>query len=140
MTSLIERITGSADDTEDAPMTTPRQGYPAAAGTVPWWAGVPGLDPACPAPADPDLAARIAAEACARQVYGPGAAAGPLFGRSPAQKYLDWLLKAGPDDVEAWVRRYALRRACDYAATIGADDILDAAGETAAFVSPGRRR
>jgi hypothetical protein len=136
MTSIIDRFTAH-DDPEAAPMTTPRTGYPAGS-AVPWWAGVPGLDPACPAPPAPEFAARIAAYACARHIYGPGADAGSLFGKSPARKYADWL-EAAPDDMEAWARRYALRRACDDADVTAAGDILDAAGDTVAFLL-GRRR
>ena len=135
MTSLLERITGT-DAPEETPVTNPPprpRPY-----SVPWWLGVPGLDPAVPAPADRELAARIAALACAQHVHGPAATAGAVWAKSPAQKYLEWLLRAG-GDWDAWVRRYALRRACDDVGVIGAEGILEVAGHAADFVL-GRRR
>jgi hypothetical protein len=47
MVTLIERLTGPADAPEETPVTTPRPFAPAVPGAsqVPWWTGVPGLDP-----------------------------------------------------------------------------------------------
>lgn len=137
MTSLVERFAGTAEP-EGNPVTQPY----ARPFDRPYWLGVPGLDPAVPAPADRELAARIAAEACAVHVHGMTATMPLLMRRrSLADKYLAWLLDAG-DDLEAWTRRYALRVTCDRAGAGDAEpgDILDAAGQLAAFVYPVRRR
>lgn len=133
MTSLLDRFTGT-DEPDGGTMTQPQR--PSAR---PFWTGIPGLDPGCPAPADRELAARIAAEACAVHVHGMTATQALLMRKSPAEKYLIWLLEA-TDDLEAWVRRYALRVTCERAGDAEPGDILDAAGQLAAFVYPGRRR
>ena len=133
MTPLLDRFTASAEP-EEGIVTQPRR--PSAR---PFWTGIPGLDPGVPAPADRELAARIAAEACAVHVDGMTATLGLLLRKSPAERYLAWLLEAG-DDLESWVRRYALRVTCDRAGDAEPGDILDAAWQTVAFVYPGRRR
>lgn len=134
MTSLIDRFTGT-DEPEGGTMTQPH----ARPYGRPFWTGIPGLDPGCPAPADRELAARIAAEACAVHTHGMTATQALLMRKSPAEKYLAWLLDAA-DDLEAWTRRYALRLTCERAGDAEPGDILDAAGQLAAFVYPGRRR
>ena len=134
MTTLFDRFAASAEP-EEGIVTQPRR--PSAR---PFWAGIPGLDPAVPAPADRELAARIAAEACAVHVHGMTAIMPVLMRRkSPAEKYVAWLLDAD-DDLEAWVRRYALRVTCERAGDAEPGDILDAAWQAVAFVYPGRRR
>jgi hypothetical protein len=132
--TFLERFTGTAEP-EGAPVSQPY----ARPSARPFWTGVPGLDPSAPPLADADLAARCAAMACALHVHGPDAGLRGIFGKPPAQKYLDWLLDAS-DDVEAWMRRYALRLACEHAHVIGERDILEVAGQVLAAVTPGRRR
>ena len=135
MTALLDLITGHDREPEGEPVTLPYARPPGR----PFWTGVPGLDPSAPPLADPDLSARTAAMACALHVYGPDAGLRGMFGKAPAQKYLEWLLDA-PDEVEAWLRRYALRFACEHADVIGAADILEVAGQVCGAVTPGRRR
>jgi hypothetical protein len=131
--TVLDRFTAPAEP-EEGPVTQPRR-----PSGRPFWTGIPGLDPGVPAPADRELAARIAAEACAVHVHGMTATMQLLMRKSPAEKYLAWLLDAA-DDLEAWVRRYALRVTCDRAGDAEPGDILDAAWQTVAFVYPGRRR
>jgi hypothetical protein len=133
MTSLLDRFTAPAEP-EGGTLTQPYR-----PDARPFWLGIPGLDPAYPSPADAELAARIAAEACAVHAHGMTAIMAPFIGKSPAQKYLDWLLDARTD-LEAWLRRYALRVTCDRADGADASGILSAAAQVAAFVNPGRRR
>ncbi len=124
MTTLLDRVTGTASEpqetrvTNPAPFTLPRG--------VPWWAGVPGLDPAMPAD-DWALAAQCAAMACAVCVFGTGAGyAGKLLSRkgAPARQWLDWLLEApGPEDASR--RRLALRLICERTQVADADAILE---------------
>ena len=133
MTSLMERFTGTAEP-EEPPVTAPPRYQP---GTIPWWAGVPGLDPAIPVP-DWAAAAPFAAMACAVRVYGVNAPyrAG-LFKASPAAKWHGWLLDATHPGAAA--RRFlALRLICDHAGQVDADDILRTAGDLLAAVSQPR--
>jgi hypothetical protein len=138
MTLLLDRFAATAEPEGD----TVTQPYRPDA--RPFWLGIPGLDPAYPPPADPMLTARLAAEACANHVHGYTATmGGVVFGKSAAQKYLEWLLKAGGDDFEAWTRRYALRVTCDRVwrtEDIDPGDVLKAADLTVDFIFPGRRR
>jgi hypothetical protein len=138
VTSLLDRITGTDDDTEDAPMTTPRQGFRPA--SAPWWAGVCGLDPAVPVD-DWALAAQCTAMACAARVFGAGAGyAEKMFSRrgAPARYWAGWLLEApAPDDAAR--RRLALRLICEQAPAADADDILTDAQHLHDACSPGRR-
>jgi hypothetical protein len=133
MTTLFERFTTPAEP-EEGIVTQPRR-----PSGRPFWTGIPGLDPGIPAPADRELAARIAAEACAVHMHGMAATLKLPLRKPVAEKYLNWLLDAA-DDMEAWVRRYALRVTCDRAGEAEPGDILDAAWQTVAFVYPGRRR
>jgi hypothetical protein len=138
MTSLLDHLTG-CDDTEDAPMTIPRQGFRAAS-AVPWWAGVYGLDPAIPVD-DWALAAQCTAMACAARVFGTGAGYREklLSGKgAPARQWTGWLLaESGPED--ALRRRLALRLICDQAPEPDADGILTDAQRLHESCSPGRR-
>jgi hypothetical protein len=137
VTSLLDRFTGT-DEPEGEPVTQPYR-----PDARPFWLGIPGLDPAYPPPADPMLTAHLAAEACANHVHGYTATmGGALWGKSAAEKYLAWLLDFR-DDMEAWVRRYALRVTCDRVwrnGDIDPGDVLKAADLTVDFVYPGRRR
>lgn len=134
MTSLLERITGTAEP-EETPVTTPRPRPPASA--VPWWAGVYGLDPAIPVD-DWAVAARCTAMACAVRVHGIDAPyrAG-LFKSSPAAKWHEWLWRA-TNPVDAAERRLALRLVCDQAGTVDPDHVLQVAQDLLAAVGPPR--
>jgi len=134
MTSLLERITGTADNPEETRVTTPRPYAPAA---VPWWAGVYGLDPAIPV-GDWAIAARCTAMACAVRIHGVDAPyrAG-LFKSSPATRWHEWLWKA-VTPVDAAARRLALRLVCDQAGTVDPDHVLQVAQDLLAAVGPPR--
>ena len=138
MTSVLDHLTGR-DDTEDAPMTTPRQGYRPVS-SVPWWAGVYGLDPAIPV-GDWAVAAQCTAMACAARIYGAGAGYPvKMLSRkgAPAAQWTAWLLAApGPED--AIRRRLALRLICEQDQPDGADAILDDAQRLHGACSPGHR-
>jgi hypothetical protein len=127
MTSLLDRFTGT-DDIEDTPMTTPRQGYRPVS-SVPWWAGVPGLDPAVPV-GDWDVAARYTALACAVHVSGTDAVyRTTLIGRKGVAlvaRFRSWLLEA-TEPAGAARRRFALRLAVEQAGNLKADDLLEVA-------------
>jgi hypothetical protein len=133
MTSLLDRFTGPADDLEAPPVTTPRP-FPSA---VPWWTGVPGLDPAVPV-GDWAVAAPFAAMACAVRVYGVSAPyRSGLFKASPASRWYGWLLDASHAD-DAARRMLALRLICDHAAEIDPDSILQTARDLLAAVAQPR--
>jgi hypothetical protein len=136
MIPLLERITGTDGDPQEAPVTTPR---PHVYG-VPWWAGVYGLDPALPVD-DWALAAQCAGMACAVLVFG--ANAGYLeraLSRkgTPADRMTTWLLEVGG---EPGTRRriLALRLACEQDATADAAQVLADAKALYDSCSPGRR-
>lgn len=133
MTFLLDRRTGPADNLEDRPVTTPRP-FPSA---VPWWTGVPGLDPAVPA-GDWAAAASFAAMACAVRVYGVSAPyRSGLFKASPASRWYGWLLEAA-EPAGAARRMLALRLIVDHAAEIDPDDILQTARDLLAAVAQPR--
>ena len=134
MTALAELFTGRTSDLEETRVTTPP---PFTRSAVPWWAGVPGLDPAIPA-GDWAVAAPLAAMACAVRVYGVNAPyRSGLFKGSPASRWYGWLLQAAhPDDA---ARRFlALRLIVDHAAEIDPDDILQTARDLLAAVAQPR--
>ena len=140
MSMLLDRFTAPAEP-EEPPVTTPR---PRSFG-VPWWAGVPGLDPAVPVDegtfADWGFAAQCTAMACAAHVFGNAAGySEKLFSRkgSPARQWADWLLAAVSEE-DAARRRLALRLACEHSEALNAGDILEDAATLYASVSPGRR-
>ena len=123
MIPLLDRMTGTHDDLEAAPMTTPR---PHAYG-VPWWAGVYGLDPAIPVD-DWDVAARYTALACAVHVTGINAVYRTSLmptrkNAPPVARFRSWLLEATNPEGAAR-RRFALRLACEHAAGYEMDDLL----------------
>lgn len=130
MTTLAARIFGPADAPEDTLVTAPQRKIPAVPGTsgIPWYAGVPLLDPDCRV-ADARFGARCAAMACAALVFGADAGHRAVFRSpqsSPAGKWCRWLL-SDADDVEVRVRALALRLTCEqvHAAQAGADaDVL----------------
>ena len=138
MTSILDHLT-ARDDTEDAPMTTPRQGFRAAS-AVPWWAGVHGLDPAIPV-GEWTLAAQCTAMACAAHVFGTAAGySEKMLSRkgAPARQWVNWLLEdSGPEG--ATRRRLALRLICDQDPALDADGILEDARHLLDACSPGRR-
>ena len=79
-----------------------------------WWAGVPGLDPLHPV-SDPYYGAQCAAMACAARVLGTDVTRRTRFrgGASPvAADFFRWLTDHS-GDVDARLRRLALRLACD---------------------------
>ena len=142
MTSLLERMTGTGDDLEETTVTFPPQPYaPAVPGisAIPWWTGVPGLDPEIRVgPADWLLAAECSAMACAAQVIGIDAGRADWWrsARSaPARKWLMWLLEA-PGEPDTRKRILALRLVCERAAVIPDDHILQAAQSLHAACSP----
>lgn len=88
-----------------------------------WWAGVPGLDPLHPA-ADPRYGAQTAAMACAAHVLGTDVTrTNWRGGASPlARDFFQWL--AGHrGEADAYLRRLALRLACDIPG-LDPDDVL----------------
>ena len=146
MTSLLDRITGSADDLEDAPVTTPMPFTPAVPGTstIVWWFGIPGLDPDIRvAPEDWLFAAECSAMACAAQVVGLDAGRADWWRSAksaPARKWLEWLLEAQPGSPDMRKRILALRLVCERAAVISDDYILHAAQSLHAACSGMRPR
>ena len=97
------------------------------ASAIPWWTGVPGLDPDCRAHND-TWAAQATAMACAAHVFGASAGYAADWWRSqkaaPAAKWLRWLV-GHRGEGDAFMRRLALRLICERAASIPADQILD---------------
>lgn len=145
MTSLLDRFTGTDDEPERAPVTTPPRPFaPSVPGTgsIPWWTGVPGLDPDIRVPDGGWLfAAECSAMACAAQVIGIDAGRADWWRSAksaPARKWLDWLLEA-PGEADTRKRILALRLICERAAVIDDDRILDAARSLHAACSPGMR-
>lgn len=129
MVDLIERLTGPADAPEETPVTTPRPFAPAVPGTsqVPWWTGVPSLDPDVRYQ-DWVYAAECAAIACGIHVLGADAGrADWLRGhiKNPVRKWAEWLTAGG--EFEAPKRILTLRMLCERSETIGPDYILTAA-------------
>ena len=134
MTSLLDRFTQADAEPERMPVTTPRP-FPSSA--IPWWAGVPGLDPALPA-VDWAAAAPFAAMACAVRVYGVDAPyrRGAVQGLA-CRRWYGWLLDAThPDDGGPAI--LALRLIVDHAAEIDPDDILQTAKDLLAAVAQPR--
>jgi hypothetical protein len=136
MTSLLSHFTAPAEP-EEPPVTTPRPRYTAA----PWWAAVPGLDPAIPVD-DWEVAARYTALACSVHVYGLGAVYKPAmlsFGKKAAPANLRlraWLTGVTtPENAER--RRFALRLAAGEAPGLEVDDLLRLAQDFADALGPG---
>ena len=142
MVAILECLTASADDLEETSVPVPQHGLPAVPGTsaIPWWTGVPGLDPDCRVD-DWAQAASFAAMACAAQVLGTGAGRADWWRSAksaPAAKWLRWLLEATHEG-DARKRILALRLICERAAVIDDDHILDAAQSLHAACTPGAR-
>ena len=98
MTTLLDRLTGT-DPEPEVTMTVPRQGLPPVPGSsmIPWWTGVPGLDPDVRYH-DWMYAAECAAIACGIHVLGADAArADWLRGqiKGPVNKWAEWLTAGG---------------------------------------------
>lgn len=110
MTSVLEHFNGTKGGTVRIDQAQP------ARNTDKMWKGVPGLDPQAPVH-DAEAAARIAAMRCSVWVFGPDASDKPIVGQSITGKWLEWLLGAGADMTEAWMRRQALLAACVWACT-----------------------
>ena len=133
MTSLLERFT--ADDEPEGPaMTFPPQGLPAVPGTsaIPWWTGVPALDPDLRNYGDWIYAAECAAIACAVHVLGLDAGrADWLRGqmKAPVKTWARWLTE---DQAQAPKRTMTLRLVCERAAVISPDHILQVAKDLCA--------
>jgi hypothetical protein len=128
MSMLLDRITGT-DPEPEVTMTVPRQGLPPVPGAsmIPWWTGVPSLDPDVRY-ADWIYAAECAAIACGIHVLGADAARAEwLRGRikSPVRAWTDWLTSGG--DAEAPKRTLALRMLCERSDAISPDHILPVA-------------
>lgn len=140
MTALLDRLTGT-DDLEAAPMPAPQPALPVpGTSSIPWWTGVPGLDPDCRVD-DWGIAAQFAAMACAAQVLGTDAGRADWWRSAksaPAAKWVTWLLEA-THEADARKRILALRLICERAAVIGDDYILHAAQSLHAACSPGMR-
>ena len=137
MTTLLERFTPTAEP-EETRVTTPRPYAPG----VPWWAGVPGLDPAIPV-GDWEVAARYTALACAVRVHGTDAVYRtsllPRKGASPNLRMRAWLLdrEAVTTPEAAARRRFGLRLACEHAPGLGTDDLLQVAQDLSDALAPG---
>lgn len=143
MTALLDRLTAPAEP-EEPPVSTPR---PRITG-VPWWAGVPGLDPAIPVGEheahDYASAAPYAALACAVRVYGTDALYRSVvlpFGKKAVPAHLRlraWLLDRAVTTPEAAERRrFALRLACENSADPEVGDLLALAQDFADALGPG---
>jgi hypothetical protein len=138
-------MTATPDSTHselEATMPTRQPSAPAVPGTtsVPWWTGVPGLDPGVRY-ADWRSAAEFAAMACAAYVLGSSAARvnwWQSWKSAPARKWLTWLLEAA-GDADAGKRILALRLVCERAAEIPDDKILGVATSLHAACTPGAR-
>lgn len=122
-------------------MPTP-ESLPAVPGTslIPWWTGVPGLDPDIRG-ADWRWMAQATAMACAAHVLGADAGRWDWWRTrksSSAATWFKWLLKARGED-DAYMRRLALRLICERAALIPDDEILPAAEMLYAACDPGIR-
>jgi hypothetical protein len=125
MTSILDRVAGTD---EGALMPIP-ESLPAVPGTsaIPWWMGVPGLDPDVRW-ADWEYKAECAAIACGVHVLGLDAGrASWLQGqmKAPVRKWAEWLVAGG--EGQAPKRAMTLRLVCERSAAIGPDHILDVA-------------
>lgn len=128
MTTLLERFSGASDELEGAGMPVP-EGLPAVPGTsaIPWWTGVPGLDPDVRY-TDWVYAAECSAMACGVYVLGADAGRAEWLRfklSAPVKKWAEWLVGGG--EADAPKRRLVLRMVCERSAAIPPDHILSAA-------------
>jgi hypothetical protein len=135
MTSLLDHFTGTTDEPEEASMPVPPQGLPTVPGTsaIPWWTGVPGLDPDLRNYGDWTYAAECAAIACGVHVLGLDAARvewARLRMKSPVQRWAKWLTDGG--QAQAPKRTLTLRLVCERSAAIGPEYILQVAQDLCA--------
>lgn len=141
MTSVLERLTAPPTEPESPTVMAPPPFSPSVPGSssLPWWTGVPGLDPEMHVGKDGWLfAAECAAMACAAQVVGIDAGRADWWRSqkaSPARKWLTWLLEA-PGEPDTRKRILALRLICERAAVISDDHILQAAQQLYAACTP----
>lgn len=109
------------------------------ASSLPWWTGVPGLDPDIRVPeGDWLLAAEFSAMACAAQVIGVDAGRADWWRSqkaSPARRWVNWLLEGlGAPDIRK--RILALRLICERADVIADEHILTAAQQLCTACTP----
>ena len=128
MTSMLDRLNGATD--MEGAMPIP-ESLPAVPGTsaMPWWTGVPGLDPDVRW-ASVGYAAECAAIACGIYVLGLDAGrADWLRGqmKSPVKTWLKWLVAGG--EAELPKRAMTLRLVCERSAAIGPDYIVKVADD-----------
>jgi len=126
MTSILDRVTG----TDEGTLMPIPESLPAVPGTsaIPWWVGVPGLDPDARC-ADHVFAAQATAMACAAHVLGADAGRWDWWRTersAPVARWLEWLLRHN-GEADAYMRRLALRLICERAAALPDDEILRAA-------------
>ena len=124
--TVIDRLTGA--DIEPEGIVPFPESLPAVPGTsaIPWWTGVPGLDPDVHYK-DWIYAAECAAIACAVHVLGLDAGRAEwLRGqmKAPVRKWAEWLAY---DQAQAPKRAMTLRLVCERAAVISPDYILQVA-------------
>ena len=144
MTVILDRLTGAEPEPERTHVSQPRPFAPSIPGAsnLPWWTGVPGLDPDIRVgQGDWLFAAECSAMACAAQVIGVDAGRADWWRSvkgAPARKWLEWLLEyTSEPDIRK--RILALRLICERAAAIDDDQILHAAQSLHAACSPGAR-
>ncbi len=122
--TVIDRLAG-ADIEPEGTMPTPGS-LPAVPGTsaIPWWTGVPGLDPDTRY-TDWIYKAECAAIACGVHVLGLDAGrADWLRGQmqAPVTRWAKWLVEGG--EAQAPKRMMTLRLVCERSAAIHPDHIL----------------
>ena len=127
MTSILDRMTG----TDEGTLMPIPQSLPSVPGTsaIPWWTGVPGIDPDARY-TDWIYKAECAAIACGVVVFGLDAGrADWLRGqmKAPVKKWAEWLVKGG--ELQAPKRTMTLRLVCERSAAIHPDHILGVAEE-----------
>jgi hypothetical protein len=137
VTSILDRLNGVTDMEGAMPVS---ESLPAVPGTsaIPWWTGVPGIDPDVRY-AIWEYKAECAAIACAVHVLGLDAGrADWLRGqmKAPVRKWAEWLVAGGEEQVPK--RTMTLRLVCERSAAIGPDHILDVARTLCAAGTLGR--
>jgi hypothetical protein len=128
--TILEHLKSADTEPERAAVTFPPQGLPTVPGTsmIPWWTGVPLLDPDLRNYGDLTYAAGCAAIACGVHVFGLNAGYADWSRRqmkSPVRKWAEWLIDAG--EVQVPKRTLTLRLVCERAAAFDPDNILQVA-------------